>query len=228
MHANGDVEAAKEAIDNGANVDVLDQKGLFPLFYAAHPVCGNNLKIVQMLIDAGCDVNLATGGHMIALNQVVFNGGNVSIVEALLRGGANPNIAHNNGDTPCHYAKTVEMLELLLTFGGDLRKKNSNGETPFQLRRQKDGNNVDLFRPIYEAWTPHQLLPRWDVSVFHLYIEGSSAFGNAIITLLLCLRRYRHMIPKEVGMEVLEYVAEMHRKEMWWPACHDFDIRDYM
>ena len=62
------------------------------------------------------------------------------------------------------------------------------------------------------------MLPRWEVSVFQLYVEGSSAFRDVIITLLLCLRRYRHMIPKEVGMCIVEYVADMHRKEMWWPV----------
>ena len=34
------------------------------------------------------------------------------------------------------------------------------------------------------------------------------------------------MIPKEVGMEIVAYVAEMHRKEMWWPVV--FDVSPYM
>ena len=116
------------------------------------------------------------------------------------------------------------MLEMLLEAGGDLRKKNNWGETPFQCRQQY--GNVEHLRPIYQAWTPHRMLPKWTPSAFPLYIEGSSAFGQVIITLLLCLRRYRHVIPKEVGMEIVEYVAEMHRREMWWPVL--FDMEPYM
>ena len=177
--------------------------------------------------DAGCDVNQVNSDGRTALHWVLFIGGKVSIGEALLRAGTGPNIANKWGFTPCHWARTVEVLELLLRAGGDLRKKNDDGMTPFQYR-QIFGGNEEHLRPIYEAWTPHRMLPRWEVKIFPLYIEGSSPFGDAIITLLLCLRRYRHMIPKEVGMEIVEYVAEMHRREMWWPTWQDFDMRDYM
>ena len=47
----GDVEAARQAIDDGADVDV--REGLwFPLLYAADPAFGNSLEIVEMLLDA--------------------------------------------------------------------------------------------------------------------------------------------------------------------------------
>jgi hypothetical protein len=114
-------------------------------------------------------------------------------------------------ETPC--AKTVEVLELLLRAGGDLRKKDSDGMTPFQYR-QRFGDNVEHLRPIYEAWTPHRLLPRWTPSAFPLYIEGSSAFRDVIITLLLCLLRYRHVIPKEVVLRTRALRCTMW---WWWP-----------
>jgi hypothetical protein len=34
------------------------------------------------------------------------------------------------------------------------------------------------------------------------------------------------MIPQDVGMEIVEYVAEMHRRDMWWPVL--FDMEPYM
>ena len=52
----GGVEAAKQAIDDGADVDVRTEYELFPLEYSADPDFGNSEEIVQMLIDAGCDV----------------------------------------------------------------------------------------------------------------------------------------------------------------------------
>ena len=72
------------------------------------------------------------------------------------------------------------------------------------------------------------MLPRWTPSAFALYIDQCDGFRDAIFTLLLCLRTYRHVIPKEVAMMVVEYVAEMHRNEMWWPAHQGFDMRPYM
>ena len=143
-----------------------------------------------------------------------------------MRASANPNKANKWGSTPCHYAETAEVLELILEAGGDLRKKNNDGMTPFQYRQRQ--GDVELLRPVYEAWTPHRMLPRWTPSAFPLYVESCEGFKQGIITLLLCLQRYRHMIPKEVGMEIVEYVAEMHRREMWWPSWQDFDMRDYM
>ena len=88
--------------------------------------------------------------------------------------------------------------------------------------------DVEQLRPIYESWTPHRMLPRWTPSAFPLYIERCEGFRDAILTLMLCLRRYRHMVAREVGMDIVSYVAEMHRKEMWWPAWKDFDMRAYM
>ena len=190
--------------------------------YAVHPALGTSLEIVQMLLCAGCDVNQARVGGWTALDYV---GSNASIADALLRGGANPNFAANEWRfTPCHSAGTVEKLELLLRYGGDLRLKNSKGRTPFQFLKRY--NNVEHLRPVYEAWTPHKMLPRWSVDAFPLYIDCCDAFREAIITMLLCLRRHRHVIPKDVGMRIVQYVAEMHRMEMWWPVL--IDMRNYM
>ena len=115
---------------------------------------------------------------------------------------------------------------MLLNAGGDLRAKSRNGMTPFRYRRAC--SDVEHLRPIYEAWTPHRMLPRWTPAAFLLYTERCDGFRDAVMTLLLCLLRYRRIIPPEVGMVIVEYVAEMHRNEMWWPAWEDFDMQEYM
>ena len=224
---DGDVEAAKKAIQESADVHVRDWEERCPLMSAADPCCGNSLEIVQMLIGAGCDVNQADDCGWTALNSVVLDEGRVSIVEALLRGGADRNIASRGGFTSCHCANSSEVLKLLLNAGVDPRKENSDGMTPSHYRQLEDGD-VGSLRPIYEAWTPHRMLPKWTPSSFPLYVEQCSGFKSAIITLLSCLRRYRHIIPKDVGKMIIEYVAEMHRKEMWWPSYQDFDMEPYM
>ena len=148
-------------------------------------------------------------------------------MKALLRAGSDPNFANDERYTPCHWTLSAGMLTLLVNAGGDLRRKSKLDETPFQFRKRVD-HNVEHLRPIYEAWTPHRMFPRWTPSAFPLYIDQCDGFKSAIVSLLLCLRRYRHVIPKEVGMEIVEYVAEMHRKEMWWPSYEDFEMAQYM
>ena len=113
------------------------------------------------------------------------------------------------------------MLEVLLRFGGDLRVRNDDGMTPFQFQ----GSPADLC-PVHEVWTPHRMLPKWRVTVFGRYNDCCNGFRDGVFALLLCLMRYRHLFSREVGMQIVEYVAEMHRKEMWWPV--EFDIRDCM
>ena len=169
-----------------------------------------------LLIDAGCDVNQTHVSGYTALHTVVLHGGKASIVHALLRGGADPNIADRYGYTPCHFADTVEMLKLVLENGGDPRKKNDDHMLPLHHRELHDGN-VEHLRPLYEAWTPHRLLPRWEVKAFPLYVDQCEGFRDGVFALLLS---------KEVGMEILEYVAEMQRREMWWPVI--FDMVGYM
>ena len=220
---DGDVVAARRAIDDGANVNVRENGGLewFPLLYAAHPDLGNSVGIVQMLLGAGAGVNEADINGRTALHLVVLRGGERNMVDALLRGGANPNAAKDNGDTPCHLAETAEVLELLVAAGGDLTRRNEDGETPFQFR-----GRPNHLRSIHKVWTPHRMLPRWGVTVFPLYVECCPSFRGVIITLLLCFRRFRQMVPSEVAMDTIEYVAEMHRREIWWPLM--FDMRPYM
>ena len=49
---DGDVEAAREAITDGAHVSACEgEDKWFPLMYAALPNRGNSVEIVQMLID---------------------------------------------------------------------------------------------------------------------------------------------------------------------------------
>lgn len=102
-----------------------------------------------MLLGAGLDVDETDSDGRTALMQVVAAArGKIAVAEALLRGGASPNAPDKRGNTPCHYARRSEMLEVLLRFGGDLRMRNDGGMTPFQFQ----GSPADLC-PVYEAWT---------------------------------------------------------------------------
>ena len=106
----GNVEAAKQAIADGADVDARDKCGSFPLGCAVDPYYGNNVKIVEILIEVGCQVNQTDADGCTALYWAVGgSGGSVGVVDTLLRAGADPYITNWRGDTSCHCLRTAEV-----------------------------------------------------------------------------------------------------------------------
>jgi ankyrin repeat protein len=79
-------------------------------------VCARNgsVKCMQLLIDAGCNVNatMAGGGGASAL-YVATQQGHRECVELLLRAGANVNAARDTGATPLYIATQQKRLDCI-------------------------------------------------------------------------------------------------------------------
>ena len=59
-----------------------------------------------------------------------------AVVEALLEGGADPNIGDNDGRTPLHVAARLrhkEVARILMNGGTDMTKEDAKNETPLSV-----------------------------------------------------------------------------------------------
>jgi ankyrin repeat protein len=134
LQAGGTTDMVAMLLNNGADPDVLDNLGKAPLALAAK---NGRLEAVQMLLDAGADVNtrfaIGSANDKSPLIQAVENG-HVEIVELLVARGAD--VQQQESEThmsPLHYAAAhdeLEMITILLENGADLNAENDFQWTP--------------------------------------------------------------------------------------------------
>lgn len=112
-----DYEKAKESISSGTDVNIKSRKGLTPLHIATN---NNNIKIVELLLEKGANVNIDTSSiglkpiHIACYN----NNNNIEMVKLLLSHGAKVNVKKSSHwYTPLLYAvknDNVEIAKLLI------------------------------------------------------------------------------------------------------------------
>jgi ankyrin repeat protein len=129
MH--GDYEKAADALRRGANANDVFNGGS-PLFWAAQE---GYTEIVDLLLNAGADVNFADPGGFTPLKQAVGDS-HLDIVERLLLRGANigHRCATDGGSTVLHTAAAyglVDCIRLLLRYGADPKALSDDGQTPY-------------------------------------------------------------------------------------------------
>ena len=102
--ARGDTALAAAMIAKGGDVNAADAGGMPPLMRA---IMDNNIDMARLLVKAGADVNRKYGSHgdtpLYAACQpdnISNDTARVEVIEFLLRAGADPDVASNDGETP--------------------------------------------------------------------------------------------------------------------------------
>jgi ankyrin repeat protein len=127
---DGEVDKAKQLLDQGAALAEPDQAGEPALLIAA---LAGHADVVALLLDRGTDVHIRNKGGLTALHAAAF-GGHLDIVELLIGRGAAVNDTKNLYHmSPLHAAAEEghrEVVELLMAKGADIEAKERNGYTP--------------------------------------------------------------------------------------------------
>jgi ankyrin repeat protein len=153
VEVGGSPDMVALLLKNGADPDVLDSIGQAPLALAAK---NGRLEVVQLLLDAGADVNtkfaLGSGNDKSPLIQAVENG-HIEIVELLIARGADVQQQESEMQmSPLHYAAAhdePDMVRILLENGADLNAENSFRWTPlFSAARM---GSVETVQALLEA-----------------------------------------------------------------------------
>lgn len=103
---DNDIDLVKVCISEGCDVNERDENTYTPLHYA---VQDGYVEIAKFLLDAGAEVDAKDEFGNTPLSTAVYNfNEDASMIDLLLRYGANKFIENNFGVSPYSLAKTIE------------------------------------------------------------------------------------------------------------------------
>ena len=167
----GNIEAVKQFLADGADVNAKDEDGETPLDYAEGETAvllrkhggktsywfkaeesihiatvAGHIEAVKQHLAAGADVDVKDDGESTPLHYAAFEG-HKEIAELLIAEDADVNAKDKApGGTPLHNAADEghkEVIELLIAKGADVNAQGFDGETPLDWA---DGETADLLR----------------------------------------------------------------------------------
>ena len=128
----GHAEVCRLLIEQGANINYIDELDRTPLQRAAYY---GHAEVCRLLIDRGADVHATNWLGLNPLHLAAANG-HVEVCRLLLERGANVHAVTRNNDTPLHGAAAnghLEVCRLLIERGADVHVANWFGWTPLDL-----------------------------------------------------------------------------------------------
>jgi ankyrin repeat protein len=143
---NGYVEMAQFLIDNGANINDIDDLQKTPLMYAA---ASGRLEIERLLIKNGANVDATNDNLRTALIYAVRNG-KLASTRLLIDNGANVNHVDSSGLTPLIYTasiggeNSVAIARLLIEKGARVNAALRVSEIPLNMIQSDEDYAIDL------------------------------------------------------------------------------------
>jgi len=134
----GNIDQARVAIENGAEVNAVGKEGMVPLFWA---LTKQNIDGFRFLLEQGADPNIVVNlprhfqDRQAGAMEMAAQLENPAYLKALLEHGGDPNIIVNKGwDMPVLYrsimSRRPDNVLLLIKFGADIDHRDNAGQTP--------------------------------------------------------------------------------------------------
>ncbi|XP_009331360.1 PREDICTED: ankyrin repeat domain-containing protein 6 isoform X4 [Pygoscelis adeliae] len=144
----GQVENVVQLINKGAKVAVT-KHGRTPLHLAAHR---GHLHVVQVLLKAGCDLDIQDDGDQTALHRAAVVG-NTDVIATLIQEGCALDRQDKAGNTPLHLAcqnSHSQSTRVLLLGGSRADLKNNAGDTCLHVAARY--NHLPIVRVLLSAF----------------------------------------------------------------------------
>jgi ankyrin repeat protein len=153
----GDLNAVRQAIASGIDINAIGSKGQTALMFAAY--YGRD-RIIEILLDAGADLNLISDAKsndegrldigmtalMHAVNSIIANRDRT--IQLLIDGGAKIDYQGGNGKTALMFNNNYRpALKVLIKAGANLDLRDNQGNTALMLATEaKHNKSVELLK----------------------------------------------------------------------------------
>jgi len=139
----GDLAKVKNHLEKGTDVDIKDEVGWTPLYWA---VSMGQTGVAELLIAEGADVGINAKDGSTTLHQAA-RAGAVTLVRLLIDKGIDVNVKETYGNTPLHAAASKGhslVSEVLINYGAEVNARARNDSTP--LHRAVLGGHPDVVK----------------------------------------------------------------------------------
>ena len=183
-----DINVALSLLQQGANVNILDESNRSPLHRAAE---GGLIDIADLLLKHDAtDVDLPDFSGNSALSIASYNG-QMEIVRLLLQRGADVNLRNGSGTSSFHQAAKnghLDIARYLLECGADIDSCDKDGQTPLHSASQQGHieiaelliqHGTDVGSCDNNGWTPlHRASSRGHAAMAELLIRRGADLGS--------------------------------------------------
>ncbi len=174
-------EQVRQLIADGSDVDAQDGHGNTALMHASSL---DRPEIVEMLLNAGADVNSRNFFYESTALMCAAENGRANIVEILLNRGADVNAQDGYGNTALVYAAMygfLDVVQMLLEYGANVDAQTQSGKTALMIAselkeilkgpRYDPNANLQIVEKLLAAHPDVDLKDEWYRTAFSIAIR---------------------------------------------------------
>lgn len=172
-----DLDAVKDLIAKGENVNKREEDKTTPLFVAVE---NGNMKIVETLLNFGAKLNARNKAKQTPLMQVDEDA-SAELINLLIRFGAKVNLVDNDGNTALMRAArsaSSDVVKALIDAGADVNLINKDGRSA--LMQAADNGNLESVRALLLAGAMVNLRDKQGESAWDL--TGNDDIENLLVS----------------------------------------------